>query len=274
MARANDRSVAAIVGSAFCTGRAQLDGLVPHPVTTRWGTVELYRLAAADRPAYLVFRHGRPHRYLPHQIPYRALAQALRELNCGALLTTSSVGVLDAAIPLFRPLLVGDLLMLENRLPDGSPCTMFVEPRSDQGHLVLQEGLVSAALGEQVREICAAGGAPLAGEVIFGYVGGPRTKTAAENRLCARLGMQVNSMTLGPELVLACELEIPCVALVVGHKYSLGDDAPGGAAALDDRALAETLVRSREQLEQIVLAFLRRARPVPFANRIFRFGNP
>jgi purine nucleoside phosphorylase len=138
---------------------------------------------------------------------------------------------------------------------------------------VLQNGPVSTAVGDQVRAICTAAATPVAAEVVFGYVGGPRTKTAAENRLCARLGMQVNSMTLGPELVLAGELEIPCAALVVGHKYSLGDPSPRPEATLDEAALAETLVRSRQELEQIVLTFLRRARPVPFENQIFRFAG-
>ena len=51
--------------------------------------------------------------------------------------------------------------------------------------------------------------------VVFGYAPGPRTKTAAENAMWARLGADVASMTLAPEIVLANELEIPCAALVV-----------------------------------------------------------
>ncbi|MGH7818348.1 MAG: 5'-methylthioadenosine phosphorylase, partial [Candidatus Binatia bacterium] len=111
-------------------------------------------------------------------------------------------------------------------------------------------------------------GAPISAEVVFVYVAGPRTKTAAENRLWASLGTQVNSMTLAPEVVLANELEIPCAGLVLGHKYSLSD-APGPA----EHTLAESLIESRRALERIVVAFLDAAEPVPFANRIFRFAK-
>ena len=40
-------------------------------------------------------------------------------------------------------------------------------------------------------------------EVVFAFSPGPRTKTRAENALWAQLGAQVNSMSLGPEVVLA-----------------------------------------------------------------------
>ena len=224
---------------------------------------------AGGRPAYVSFRHGAPHRLLPNQIPYRAQAWALREVGCGALLVTSSVGVLDPALPLYRPLLVGDLLTLDNRLPDGGACTVFTEPDPRHGHLVLNEGLFSRALTSQVEGLAQRVGERLEKDVVFGYVGGPRTKTPAENRMWKGLGAQVNSMTLAPEVILANELEIPCAAVVVGHKYSVPDvEAP------EDRgAVAETLARSRAALGRIVRAFLAEGEAVPFGNHLFRFGE-
>ena len=239
-------------------------------VETRFGPQPLHRLRGGARPAYVAFRHGLPHTFLPHQIPYRALAAAFAEVGCGALLLTSSVGVLDANVPLHRPLLVRDLLTLDNRLPDGSACSMFTEPAPQQAHLVLREGLFSRALGAQLRRLAEAAAAPIVGEVVFGYVGGPRTKTPAENAMWARLGAQVNSMSLGPEVVLANELGIPCAGLVVGHKYSL----PRGGGRSGELDVARSLADSRDALERIVRAFLERGEPVPFANELFRFGDP
>lgn len=258
--------VAVILGSSFSSEHAEALGLVPVSVATAAGPVTLYRSGHA-RPAYCLFRHGLPHRLLPNQIPWRAHAMALREVGVGALLVTSSVGVLDAGVPLFRPLLVSDLVMLENRLPDGSACTMFETPTADHAHLVLDEGLVSSALGEQVRELARATGYPIAADVVFGYAPGPRTKTRAENAAWARLGAEVNSMTLGPEIVLANELEIPCAGLVVGHKHSLPRGAPPAT-----EALAASLVHARAGLEAIVRRFLESGSAVPFRNSLFRFG--
>jgi 5'-methylthioadenosine phosphorylase len=259
-------SVAAILGSAFADAFPESLDLTPVEVETSFGAHTLHRVGRIKRPAYISFRHGLPHRRLPNQINYRAQAAALHTVGCEALLVTSSVGVLDADVPIYAPLLVSDLIMLDNRLPDGSACTLFTEPSSEHGHLVLNAGLFSEALNAQMREHAAQVGTAIADDVVFAYVQGPRSKTPAENRLWLRLGAQVNSMTLGPEVVLANELEIPCAALVVGHKYSIPDREPP-----EREALADTLDRSRTEQERLVTAFLTYGTPVPFGNTIYRF---
>lgn len=260
-------SVGVILGSAF--ERPELEGqtLEPELVQTRFGAVTLWRYPCAGREAWVLFRHGVPHQLLPHQIPYRANAAALSAKGCRALLVTSSVGVLDTSLPLDKPLVLADLLMLDNRLPDGSICTVFPEPVAGQGHLVLEEGLLSSALSEQVESIAVELGWPRGSRATFAYVPGPRTKTAAENQLLARLGAQVNSMTVGPEVVLANELEIPTAVVVVGHKHS----TPEAQGDLDPERVSRSLRSSRAILERLAARWLQRAEPVPFGNRIYRF---
>jgi len=259
--------VAVILGSAFGVETLAELELEPVQIGTRHGPAVLHRAAGGERPAWVLFRHGLPHRWLPNQIPYRAHAAALAEVGCGALLVTSSVGVLDPELPLNLPLLVGDLLTMDNRLPDGSACTMFVAEGPDHAHLVLSEGLLSPALGEQVRRLAADRGIEVwPREVVFGYVGGPRSKTRAENRMWGLLGADVNSMTLAPEVVLANELGIPTAALVIGHKYSV----PTGDAP-DRRGVDRSLVESRAAQRELVLAFLRGGAPVPFGNHLYRY---
>ena len=258
-------TVAVILGSAF--KKAALAGKMLRPVEqdTPWGQVTLYE--HPESGGLVLFRHGLPHRWLPNQIPYRAHAAALAARGCRGLLVTSSVGVLTPELPLFKPLLVSDLLMPENRLPSGESCTIFDHSRREQGHLVLEEGLFSHALAGQLRALCAEANWPVAGDAVFAYVGGPRTKSAAENRFWRVLGAEINSMTLGPEVVLANELEIPCVGLTVGHKYSLDG---GIKQPLDGDAIERSLVQSRTALEAIASAFLMHGVGVPFKNRIHR----
>ncbi len=254
---------AVILGSAWGEGRLGGRLLAPVTVETPFGSVTLHRYAA---DAWVLFRHGVPHRWLPHRIPYRAHAAALAAVGCGALLVTSSVGVLDPALPLDRPILVDDLLMLDNRLPDGTAATIFVEPfcrPGEGGHLVLDEGLFSRALAEQVEALA---GGPLP-RAVFGYAQGPRNKTAAENAAFRLLGAQVNSMTLAPEVVLAAELEIPVAAVVVGHKYS--GTGPRTRVARDE--INAALGEGRAALDGLARAFLERARPVAPGNRIYRY---
>jgi 5'-methylthioadenosine phosphorylase len=261
-------SIAIILGSAFDQMPTFLS-LEARKFATPYGESTLYYLPDSDPSAYVLFRHGVPHTYLPHQIPYRANAWALKEVGCGALVVTSSVGITDPEIPIFKPLLVSDLIMLENRLPDGSTCTMFTEPSLDHAHLIITEGLFNPALKAQLSEMAERCEWPVEAEAIFSYVGGPRNKTPAENRLMPKLGSQVNSMSLGPEVVLANELEIPTAGLVVGHKYSI----PGRETENDSTSLEESFERSREAFGKLVVEFLNNGRPVPFGNVLYRYGS-
>jgi len=254
-----------IVGSAYHAESPPGLQLTAKQVATPHGTVVLHHVIGRD--AVVLFRHGLPHRFLPHHIPFRAHAAALAGAGVEALVVTSSVGVLDAAVPLHQPLLVSDLIMLENRMPDGSTCTMFETPTSDQGHLVLDEGLFSDALNAQVETIAAACGAPIARRVVFGYAQGPRTKTAAENRAWRQLGADVNSMSVGPEVVLANELGIPTVAVVMGHKYSVP-----GIGIEPGEGIKRSLETGRAELDRVLIQLVEALRPVAFRNRLYRFG--
>lgn len=255
-------SACVILGSAFAD-HDTMGLLEVRTVPTPAGEVVLHR----DRKTggHILFRHGRPHRWLPNQIPYRAHAWALRAVGCHALLVTSSVGVMDPTVPLFVPHLLGDLLMLDNRLPDGSACTVFTEPMDGQGHLVMREGPFHRGLGAWLAERCELPERRLE----FLYVQGPRTKTAAENRLARSLGAHVNSMTLGPEVILANELELPTVGVVVGHKHSV---PTGGAPDAED--IAASLDRSQEATLALVHTFLAEAPRVELGNELYRFERP
>lgn len=263
------QSIALILGSAFEGRFAESINLSPKKIKTEFGEVTLYSSGVRkDRPAYVIFRHGLPHSLLPNQINYRAQAAALKKVNCGALLINSSVGVMDADLPIYQPMLVSDLLMPENRLPDGSTCTMYPEPSATQGHLILKEGLFSPELNRWIRDRGKDHIFRAEKGVVFVYAGGPRGKTPAENSMWAQLGGQVNSMTLAPEVVLANELEIPTAALVVGHKYSVP-----GIQNPKQEEIADTLTNARKATGKILLAFLESAEPVAFGNEIYRFNN-
>jgi len=262
------KSIAVILGSAFDEMPDWLS-LEEQKYSTPYGEATLFHLPDSDPAAYVLFRHGVPHTFLPNQIPYQANAWALKEVGCGALVVTSSVGVFKQDFPLFSPLLVNDLVMLDNRLPSGNTCTMFTEPAKDHAHLIITEGLFSAELGKQLGNLAEACQWPVAGEVIFGYVGGPRNKTPAENRIWRNFGVDVNSMTLGPEIILANELEIPTAGLVVGHKYSI----PGLETENDNLSLDDSFAQSRKAFAKLIISFLENGRAASFNNVLYRYGE-
>ena len=214
--------------------------------------------------SFIQFRHGLPHQLLPTQINWRAQAWMWKILGVDTLLLTSSVGVLDEAIPLYEPLLGLDLLMPFNQLPDGSVCTMFTKPSSQHGHLLLQDGLFHTQLRSILSRRWSDATVP---EVIFGYVPGPRTKTKVENRFWRLAGAQVNSMSIGPEVVLANELEIPTAGLFIGHKYSLEKEI----SEHTHFSIEESLVRSKKESFRCILDFLHNPPNVSFSNHLYRF---
>lgn len=263
------QSIAVILGSAFEGSFANKLELESVEVDTEFGPTMVYKShIRKDRDVYVLYRHGLPHYLLPNQINYRAQAAALKKVNCGALLINSSVGVLDPNLPIYKPMLVTDLLMPENRLPDGSTCSMFPEPEKSHGHLLLREGLFSKELNNWINERHAGDIFQTENEIVFVYAGGPRSKTDAENRMWAKLGGQINSMTLAPEVVLANELEIPVAAVAVGHKYSVPDQINP-----EEKLIRQSLVDAREATEKILLSFMKEGEPVPFRNQIYRYGD-
>ena len=142
--------VAAIVGSAF-----------EHPgdlglawetvaVTTGMGSFEVLRIHERGQTLHVVFRHGFPSSVVAASDPVSGHDTRSNRSPVSSLLVTSSVGVLDHELPLFKPMLVGDLITVDNRLADGSACSNWPEPHPSQGHLVLEHGLFDAELGQQV----------------------------------------------------------------------------------------------------------------------------
>ena len=105
--------------------------MTPLNIETEFGSVKIFEFKyekgkSGSNRQFCVFRHGIPHSTLPHHINYQGYIAALQQLGVKSLLITSSVGVLNRNIPLFLPMLVTDILMPYNTLPDGSTCTMFV----------------------------------------------------------------------------------------------------------------------------------------------------
>jgi 5'-methylthioadenosine phosphorylase len=298
------RNIAVILGSAFSTLELGGHPLARFDICTPFGTTTVYEWTEAAIIAclpeqrtrsFVVFRHGVPHAILPHKINYRAIIAALHQLDVGSIVITSSVGVMDPSIPLHAPLFLSDLLMPLNTLPDGSSCTMFVPPFPAEldAHLVIKDGLLSAPLQAEVLRCLEVTRSTESEEfnkalsasppVIFAYVPGPRTKTAAENAFWVSLGAQVNSMTLAPEIVLANEMGMSTAAVVVGHKRSssgpnragemLGGIADSAVVADVDKP-AVGLYDTTKVIEEIVIAFLTHGTAQPFGNQVFRFGKP
>lgn len=195
-----------------------------------------------------ISRHGPGHRYLPHQVRYRANFAAMAQLGARAVLATTVVGAVDSALALGRPVLFDDLHFPDNRLPNGEACTIFTEPGDpERGHLILDEPFsphIRYRVAQAAKELKLE---PKIGGV-YGHTNGPRFETRSEIQSLADAGVAAVSQTCGPEAVLAGELEIPYALIGFPVNHATGVGEPETKTDLDRR-----LARSKEVLPRLLL---------------------
>jgi 5'-methylthioadenosine phosphorylase len=161
---------------------------------------------AGVRVAFLA-RHGRGHRHLPSEVPYRANFYALKELGVRRVVSVSACGSLRED---FRPgeIVVPDQLMDLTRFRAN---TFFGE--GIVAHISMAppfcpylSGLVATVVEEDGTAVVHRGGSLVTIE-------GPRFSTKAESETFRRWGMDLINMTTCPEAFLAREAEM-CYAVM------------------------------------------------------------
>lgn len=157
-------------------------------------------------------RHGRGHRLLPSEVPYRANIYALKSLGVRWIISVSACGSLRED---YRP---GDIVIPDGLLDRtrGRPLTFFGDG------MVAHVGLADpfdAALSDALFEATEQTGARVHRGGNFVVIEGPRFSTKAESHLFRQWGMDIIGMTALPEASLAREAEIAyaCMAHVTDY---------------------------------------------------------
>lgn len=258
-----------MIGIISGSGFYEMPGYAREQVTTRFGdTVAWSGKNEQGVETLLLPRHGAGHSHLPHQINHRAHLLALKKLGAQAVISLSVCGVINPDLPLAVPLLATDVLFPDNRLGDGTACTIFDTPgETGRGHL-LAESLVHDGLSESVRT-CLEATAQIPHQGCYAHVPGPRFNTKAEIAALRAAGADFLSQTCGPEAVLANELELPYAMVGFGVDYANGVQA--------DPTQVETLQANLERGKHCFEDLINRLAPPPdgwrFANFVYRFES-
>jgi len=208
---------------AFITGSGlyEIPGFVEETRQTHFGKATIMGGEINGTPRLLLSRHGSGHNYLPHQINHRANLLALKEAGATAIVSCSVCGILNADWELGTPLLANDLFFPDNRLGDGTLCTIFIEPgEPGRGHL-LAPSLFHSELANRITETMEGLGKTLQ-RGCYAHVPGPRFNSKAEIQSLKSPGVDFISQTCGPEAVLANELELPYGLIGFGVDYANG----------------------------------------------------
>ena len=211
-----------------------------RPVETRWGkpSATPARVRFGAQEAWLLARHGRPHRIPPHRVDYRANIAALAELGVRCVVAVNAVGSI-------APELVPGDIVVPDQLIDytsgrvqsfsDSPTEPlmhieFAEPFSQP----LRRSLLNAGIRAKIN---------LHDGGCYGVTQGPRLETAAEIARLGRDGCTLVGMTATPEAALAREAGLEYASLCVIANLGAGlNDKP---ISLDEihRVLADAMDR-------------------------------
>ena len=242
------------IGILGGSGLYEFEGLadvVEHALDTPYGkpsdVIVTGRLGSAQ-VAFLA-RHGRGHRLIPSEVPYRANLYALKSLGVRTLLAISAVGSLREPIAPLDLVLPDQFLDLTRKRES----TFFGD--GVVAHVAMAEP-TCAALRQRVAqafESVALPGAQLHRSATYACIEGPAFSTRAESAMLRTLGADIVGMTNMPEARLAREAQIAYATLALVTDYDCWDAAREPVSA--ELAIAN-LMRNAAAAQRIAAALI------------------
>ena len=215
----------------------------------RVGDVEVACGTLAGVEVLHVSRHGAGHTRLSSGVQHHANVLALKKAGARCVVGLTICGAVDPRLAPGTLVAFDDLYFPQNRLADGSLCTLYTEPGDPaRGHWIFER-----PYAESVRRALVGSGVALRDGGCYGHVDGPRFNSRSEIRALASAGVDAVSQTGGPETVLAGEAELPYA--LVGY---VTDYANGVAA---EPTPVEELARHMEASRGAFVALLEAALP-------------
>src|SRR5581483_614453 len=192
-------------------------------------------------------RHGRGHRLIPSELPFRANIYGMKALGVEWLISVSAVGSMRERI---APL---DLV-----IPD-----QFYDHTRRRVSSFFEEGIVAHVsmaepvcpdLAAALRAAAVEAGANVHGGGTYLCIEGPQFSTKAESRIYRGWGVDVIGMTNVPEVKLAREAELCYATLALVTDYDVWHETE---TAVSVEAVVENLVKNVATAKEV----LRRAIP-------------
>jgi 5'-methylthioadenosine phosphorylase len=202
-------------------------------------------------PVAFLARHGRGHKLLPSELPYRANIYALKQLGVRYLISFSAVGSLREDMHPLDMVLPDQFIDLTKRRDStffGAGAVAHVsmaEPVCPSLSEVVAAAVLEAGLGEQVR--LHRGGT-------YVCIEGPQFSTQAESHWYRSMGASVIGMTNMPEARLAREAQMAYATLAMVTDFDCWH--PREAHVTADAAIAN-LMKNAGHAQQIAAAAIR-----------------
>ena len=187
----------------------------------------------------LVFlpRHGRGHRYLPSEVPYRANIYGMKMLGVEQIISVSAVGSMQEEIAPGHIVLPDQFI---DRTAGKRDNTFFGD--GIVGHVQFANPICSE-LGQSLASAAKEAGATLHTGGTYICIEGPTFSTRAESNLFRSWGVDVIGMTNLPEARLAREAEICYATVALATDYDCWNESH------DDVSVEAVMAIMQENIE-------------------------
>jgi 5'-methylthioadenosine phosphorylase len=202
----------------------------------------------AGWPLVFLPRHGRGHRFLPSEVPYRANIWALKSLGVDRVISLSAVGSLEEDV---KP---GEICLPDQFIDRtwGRRNTFFGD--GIVGHVGLADP-VCLGLQDVVWQTRVEVGVPFHRGGAYVCIQGPQFSTRAESFLYRSWGARVIGMTNATEAKLAREAELCYVTVALVTDYDCWHETEEEVSV---EAVLEVLRKNVEAARQIIRQTVRR----------------
>lgn len=204
-----------------------------------------------DVPVAFLARHGRGHRLIPSEVPYRANIHAMKQMGIRYLISISAVGSLREEMQPLDMVLPDQFIDMTRRrdstfFGDGAVAHVsMAQPVCQNLTGVIARAISETALDRQIN--LHRGGSYLCIE-------GPQFSTQAESHWYRSMGASVIGMTNMPEAKLAREAQIAYATVAMVTDYDCWH--PREAHVTADMAIAN-LMKNTKHAQQIAAAAIR-----------------
>jgi 5'-methylthioadenosine phosphorylase len=233
-----------VIGGSGLYEMDDLTDVQEHAVETTFGMPSDVIVSGRYKDTRFLFlpRHGRGHRFAPHEINYRANILALKELGAEQLVSISAVGSMKENV---HP---GDLVLVDQFIDRtrSRPSTFF-EGVGVVAHVELADPVDAALQGALYRAALAIGARAHRGGT-YVCIEGPQFSTRAESNLYRSWGVDVIGMTNLPEARLAREAELPYATVALATDYDCWHQVEASVNVSDVLAVLKQNVKTGQAL--------------------------
>lgn len=243
----------AVIGGSGLYQMEALEDIREHVVDTPYGAPSDVLVSGRVHGIPVVFlaRHGRGHRLIPSEVPYRANIHALRQFGVRYLLSFSAVGSLKEEMAPLDMVLPDQFIDLTRRR-DG---TFFGD--GAVAHVSMAKPVcpeVANVLARAIGEVGQDQPINLHRGGTYVCIEGPQFSTQAESQWYRSMGASVIGMTNMPEAKLAREAQIAYATLAMVTDYDCWH--PRQAHVTAELAIAN-LMKNAERAQQIAATAIR-----------------